>query len=166
MVPGAGQRNGCEELAGPFWVCLCLLGGGWGRGCRQQLPPSQLSRPALCQEGRESWHSYCSLVQMPVCLHHSPLRLCLSFSPDPTGVAGWGVGVGWGPGSLGLRVARLYSLWSLAPLFCFTSVPTPIVRCLIFIHQASVKCLCVFSDVFLCYVSGFGVSVSVWPPSP
>lgn len=104
-VPGAGKRNGREELAGPFWVCLWLLGGGWGWGCRQQLPPSRLSRPALCQEGRESWHSYCSPAQMPVCLHHSPLALCLSLSPDPTGVAGWGAG--WGPGGLYLRVSSL-----------------------------------------------------------
>lgn len=82
----------------------------WGRvgvGCRQQLPSAQLSRPALCQEGRESWHSYCSPAQMPVCLHPSRLPLCSPLSPDLTGVAGWGAGQG--PGCLGLRVSGLIS---------------------------------------------------------
>lgn len=139
------------DLSGFVYISL-------GEGaCRQQLPPSQLHQPALCQEGRESWHSYCSLAQMPVCLHHSPLPLLVSLS-DPTGVDGWGAG--WGPGCLGLSLI-LFPMTLSTPLL-LTSVPTPIVRCLsLFIKQAFIKCLCVLSDIFLCYVSGFGISVSI-----
>lgn len=96
-----------------------------------------------------------------------PLHLCLSFSPDPTGVA-------WLGGKLGFRMPESYAFQpnfipygpqhpSSAPLVC---PPPPSAISSSFIKQAFIKCLCVFSDVFLCYVAGFGVNVSIWPPSP
>lgn len=71
-MDGSGFPELVRDMAdwswlGPSGFVYVSLGG---RVCRQQLPPSQLRRPVLCQEGRESWHSYCSLAQMPVCLHH------------------------------------------------------------------------------------------------
>lgn len=130
------REGSSQVLTGLFWVCLCLVEKGyWGWGCRQQLPPSsQLSRPALCQEGRESWHSHCSLAQTPVCLHRSLFPLfSLPASPGPTGVAEWGAGQGPGcwrrlrvswPGFVSPRTRRLAS----------RGLPTPTAQCLIFVH--------------------------------
>jgi len=63
--------------------------------------------------------------------------------------------------------ARLYSLRPLAPCFASPVCPPPLSDVSSsFIKQVFIKCLCVFSNVFLCYVSGFGISVSFWLPSP
>lgn len=60
-------------LAGPFWVCLCLL-REVGAGLQAAATPSQLSWPALCQEGRESGTAI-------VCLHKCPsVCVFLAFS--------------------------------------------------------------------------------------
>lgn len=89
MVSGAGRETTEKVLARPFWVCLCLLGGG-GRAAGSSYPLlTQLA--CLVPGGQGVWHSYCLLVQMPVCLRFS----CL-LPLGPTGVAGRGAG--WGPG--------------------------------------------------------------------
>lgn len=143
------RRNGWEDLAGPFWVCLCLFGGGGPAGSSCP-PPGSAGLPRARRAG--------SLGTAIVRLHKHP-SVCitppppLSPSSDPTGVAGWGAG--WGPGCLGPRVSPLiHSLWPLVPPFCFPSVPTPPPSVpSSFIKRAFTKCLCVLSGVFLCYVS-------------
>lgn len=139
----------------------------WGREVGEQLSPSQLSRPALCQEGRESWHSYCSPAQMPVCLHRASPSFSACLSPDPTGVAGGGQAEVQ-DGCLGLRVSSLI-LFSVA-----FSVPLLPHRCALphcpvsHLHSLSKHLLSAFvcAAVSFCGVFGFGFYVSLWLPSP
>lgn len=118
---------------GSGWTLLGLFVSPEG-GVPAAAAPSQVSRPALCQEGRESWHSYCSPAQMPVCFASLPSLCCLS--PDPTGVARQGAGQG--PGCLRLRVPGLilFSVALNAPLPCQRVHPhCPV---LILIHQVNI----------------------------
>lgn len=88
MVSGTGREMAERCWLDPSGFVFCLL-GEVGVGLKAEATPSQLSWPALCQEGRESGTAI-------VCCTNA--RLSVS---GLTGVAGRGAG--WGRGYLGLR---------------------------------------------------------------
>lgn len=148
------------------FVYVSLGEGGGGAAGSSCPPPNSAGLPCARRAGSPGT-AIVRLHKCPSVCITAPLHLCLSFSPDPTGVAWWG-------GKLGFRMPESYAFQpnfipygpqhpSSAPLVC---PPPPSAISSSFIKQAFIKCLCVFSDVFLCYVAGFGVNVSIWPPSP
>lgn len=141
-------------LAGPFWVCLCLLGGGWGRGCRQQLPPPNSAGLPCARRAGSPGTAIVRLHKCPSVCITAPLHLCLSFSPYPTGVAWRGVGgPGWGSGCLSLPLSSptLFPMALSAPLLLHSCAHPH--RPVAHLHSSSKRLL----SAFVCSAMAFCV---------
>lgn len=140
--------------------------GGWEGLQAAAAPPSSAGLPCARRAGVLAQLLFaCTNARLFASL--PPLHLCLSFSPDPTGVAWRGGGPGWGSECLSLPVSSpTLFLWpqrpSSAPLVC------PPHRPVAHLHSSSKRLLSAFvcSAMAFCVMLHLVLQISVWPPSP